>query len=233
MKKILLMLTLSMVLVLSLAACGGSSESTSSGAGDESAKEDKGEVVLVDSGYTIKSVDSDVYAYWGAVIKNENKTKANELPKIVITAYDDKDEVVATEDQMLGHILPGEEQAYGSLLDCNGEKPKRVEISVENGEEINVPEDAVDSSNFEITGDNEKEDEEIGDIAWTGKVKNNSKKDVDNVSIVVLLKKDGKIVYGTTSYVDNLKAGADKPFEVSEFDVPEHDEYVIKAIQWI
>lgn len=52
------------------------------------------------------------------------------------------------------------------------------------------------------------------------------------VAVTVLLKSNGSIVYGDTTYVDNMTAGTTKPFELSEYNLPEHDEYVISVQGW-
>ena len=56
----------------------------------------------------------------------------------------------------------------------------------------------------------------------------------ENLSLVekARIKNNGRIVYGDTTYVDDLNAGSEKPFEISEYDLPEHDEYSISAHNW-
>ena len=224
--KRLLMIGLMIAMVLSFTACGGSETEGGSGEGSSEAK--TADVELVDSGY---SVTDDNYVYWGAVIRNPDKTTAYEFPVITITAYDKDGEVLAAEEQTLMRIEPGEEQAFGMMMDANGEKPDKVEFGVENGNAVKPSDTALKSSDLEISGTNEKEGE-FGDTAYTGKVKNNSEKDADSVGVVVLLKKKGKIVYGDVTYVDKMSAGKEKPFDMSIYDAPKHDEYVITALNW-
>ena len=63
-------------------------------------------------------------------------------------------------------------------------------------------------------------------------IENKSDTDLDSVAVTILCKKDDKIVYGTTTFVDDLKSGDKKAFEVSEYNVPEHDSYEISAQSW-
>ena len=63
--------------------------------------------------------------------------------------------------------------------------------------------------------------------------KNNSAIDTSMIGVTVILKKGGQIVYGTTTFVNDVKAGAEKPFEVSALGtIPEHDAVEVTAIQW-
>lgn len=231
MKKKMLLITMVMVFALAcLTACGGGTESDNSDAGESgTAKEEKVvDVKLVESGYTMTD---DSYMKYGFEIENPSEDTAYEFPKVIITAYDENGDVLTTEEQTMNKIQPGEKQAFGSVIDCNGQNPDKVEFVVESGEKISPADDAIKSSDLEISGTNERTDE-FGDTSITGKVKNNSQSDTDSVGVTVLFKKEGKIVLGTTTYVDNLSAGQEKAFDISEYDVPEHDEYVVTALDW-
>jgi len=54
----------------------------------------------------------------------------------------------------------------------------------------------------------------------------------DSVGVIVLFKNEGKNVGGNLTYIDNLNAGQEKAFEISGYDVPEHDAYEVSAINW-
>lgn len=233
MKKILLIATM-LCLVFAFSACGDSgSDNGSEGTSEKKESIEAGKVELLDSGYSIKSSDGDVYVYWGVQLQNKSKETAYEFPEITVTAYDDKDEVLATEDQTMGLIQPEEKQSFGSFLDCNGKKPSKVTFDVDTGDEEDVTDDTIAASDFEISGTNERIDSEYGEATYTGKLKNKSKNDCESAAVCLLLKKDGKIVYGTTTYIDDVGAGKEKPFEISEYDVPEHDSYEITAYNWM
>lgn len=232
MKKNVLLLLLCIGLILAFTACGGSGGSNESDAGESGTspvEEKSADVQLVDSGY---SMSDDSYMKYGFIIENpsDNNT-AYELPKVIITAYDKNGDVLATEEQVMNKIQPGEKQAFGSIVDCNGGKPEKVEFEVESGNKISPSDEAIKSSDLDISGTKERKGE-FGEISVTGKVKNNSQSDTESVGVTVLFKKGGKIVLGTTTYVDNLKAGQTKAFEVSEYDVPKHDEYEVTAHDW-
>ncbi|MEE0856103.1 MAG: hypothetical protein U0L58_02245, partial [Ruminococcus sp.] len=61
---------------------------------------------------------------------------------------------------------------------------------------------------------------------------NNSTKDCSSAGVSIILKKENKIVYGTTSYVDDINAGQEKAFDISEYNLPDYDSYEIIVIDW-
>lgn len=188
-------------------------------------------VVLLDSAY---NMDQDnEYIYWGAEIQNpEGNSSAYEFTKIIVTAYDANGAVLATEDQTMNKIQPGEKQAIGSLMDSHGQVPAKVDFAIESGTPISPSQDALKSSDFQIEGVTERNGE-FGDIVYTGTVKNNGTKDTNDVGVVVVLKLDGKLVYAANTFVDGLAAGQQKPFEITTYDnVPTHNSYEVIAYDW-
>ena len=229
MKKFIVLL-LSLTMLLAFTACGGSGgESESSDAGESGTVEEEKavDVEITESGY---SVGDDGYLTYGVVFHNPSEKDAYEFHKVIITAYDENGDVLATEEQVMNKIQPGETQAFSSIVDCNGQTPDKVEFTPESGDRIEPSDDAIKSSDLEISGTNERVDE--WDTAITGKVKNNSASDTDSVGVIVLFKNEGKIVGGNLTYIDNLNAGQEKAFEISGYDVPEHDAYEVSAINW-
>lgn len=229
--------------ILCLSACGDDSNETDSNkassqstdyntenSNNESKKENvkSKEVELLDAGYF---VTDDYYLKYGFVIVNPDENTAYEFPKVIITTYDDNGDVLSTEEQTMNKLQPGEQQTFGSVIDCNGKKPKKVEFNVESGDKISPSDDAIKSSDLEISGTNERTDE-FGDVSVTGKVKNNSSSDTSSVAVSVIFKNGDKIVCGTTTYVDDVNAGQEKAFEVSEYGLPEHDSFEVCAYDW-
>jgi len=229
MKRKISTLFLVAIFAFMISGCGATSNSNSS---DTSSNDNSSaKVKIVDSGYSIQSDDSDVYVCWGATIENMNSDYAYDFPTVTITAYDSDGAVLSTDDQVLSNIQPGEKQSFGSSLDCSGSKPEKVKFTISSGDKVQPSNDVIKSSDFKCSGTKERKDS-YGDVSYTGQVENNSKIDTDSVAITVLIKKDGKIVYGDTSYVDNLKSGASKAFDIDVYDLPEHDSYAISALDW-
>ena len=229
MKKIIVLL-LSCILAFAFTSCSGdSSETETTDTGESSTVEEEKavDVEVVDSGY---SISEDAFMTYGFVIHNPSEKDAYEFPKVIITAYDANGDVLATEEQVINSIQPGETQAFSSIVDCNGETPDKVDFTAESGDKISPSDEAIRSSDLEISGTNERKDE--WDTSITGKVKNTAESDTETVGIVVLFKKDGQIVSGGMTYIDNLNADQEKAFEISEYNVPEHDTYEVSAVNW-
>ena len=234
-KKLLIIMLLTAFALILMTACGGSAEPAAEGDGsgendvnETTAAAAPAEVQLLDYGY---SVSEDNFMTCGYVIQNPSEDTAYEFPVVNVTAYDENGDVLATEEQTMNKIQPGETQAFTSLVDCNGTSPDKVEIDIDTGEAISPSADAIKSSDLEISGTNERTDD-LDDTSITGKIKNNASKDTDSAAVTVLFKKEGKIVYGATSFVDNLGAGKEKAFEVTEYNVPEHDSFEVSALDW-
>lgn len=234
MKKYTVILTVVLVLTFIFSACSGqnntkTNSNNSATTLETASKTISNEVELVDSGYTI-STDGE-FVQWGAIIKNTDDKAIYMFTKIIITAYDKEGGVVATDDQVMNVIAPGETQAFGSFLDTNGEVPDKVEFSIESGNKVTASDEHIASSEFEIIGAKDRKDE-YGDTAFTGKVKNNSAKNCSSAVISIILKKDNKIVCGTTGFVDNINAGQEKAFDISDYNLPDYDSYEIVVIDW-
>ena len=227
-KRLWIVAVIAIAMMLVLTACGGEEGSGDSGSGEESKAAEEKPVKLAGKGYT---VDDDHYLHYAFIIKNPDENNAYEFPAVTITAYDGNGDVLATEEQMMMQIQPGEKQSFASLIDCNGETPDKVTFEVDTGTKIKASDDAVKASDFKISGENERPGD-YGDLSVTGKVKNTSEKDCDSVAVVVVFKKGKKIVYGDLTYIDGLSAGKEKPFEISMYNVPDHDSFTVTAHNW-
>lgn len=199
--------------------------------GTSAAPADKKEVELLNSNYYLKKDGG--FIYWVAEIKNpDGNSTAYYLPKIVVTAFDDAGAVLATEEQTMMGLQPGERQIFGTVMDVHGQKPSRVDFSVESGIERVPNGDALKTSDFQIDGVTERRGE-YGDLSFTGTVKNNGKTDTDMVSVVVALKQNGKVVFAENTFIDGLPAGQQKPFELSTYsELPMYDSYEVMAYNW-
>ena len=225
MRKKLLAIALTATMLFSFAACGGGTQ--------ESKKDEKKELELVDSGYGIVNIDSDVYMYWGATVKNPNKDYALEYPTINITAKDSDGKVITTEEQTLFTIAPEDTVSYGFQLDCNGKKPDKVEFKTDSGDFIEFNEETmVRSSNLKVSN-TDKTTGDFGEVTFTGEIENSSENDLDQVAVTVIAKKGKKIVFGSTTFVDNLGSKDKKAFELTEYDIPEHDSFEVYAQSWM
>lgn len=198
---------------------------------EKQAENERQDLEIVKSGYSLSSEDMP-YIMYGIELKNPNTSYSVEFPNVKITAYDKDGNVLATSDQTFNTIAPGETIYWGSQADCAEQVPDKVTFEVTNLEEDYLEtEDPSSSKDLEITQKNVNSDE--FSTNFTGKVKNNGSEDISSVNISVILYKDDQIVFGTGGYVDNLAAGKELPFEVSEYsDIPEYDTYEVYALNW-
>ena len=192
---------------------------------------EKQDVALLNSNYYLE--DDGEYVYWVVEYKNpEDNSSAYYLPKILVTAYDDSGAVLATDEQTMMGLQPGERQIFGSLMDVHGQKPSRVDFSIESGTARTPSEDALKTSDFQIDGVTERKGG-LGNNVYTGTVKNNGKKDTSQVCVVVALKQNGKVVFAENTFVDDLAIGQQKPFELNIYsDLPLYDSYEVMAYNW-
>ena len=224
MKKRILALCL-VIAVLGLCIAGCSCSKTDSNT--QQAKQDEN-LRIVETGYEISESG---YMNAGVIIENPSQDTAYEFSKIVATAFDANGAVLATEDQVLNKIQPGERQTFAVFMSCNGQEPARVDFSVENGNKIAPSNKAIKSSDLIVSGTNERQDKYHQSI--TGMVKNNSQNNSKSIAVTVLFRKEGKIVYGENSFVDDLGAAQEKPFEIRVNSKAEHDSYEVSAIDWM
>ncbi len=238
MKKKLVTLLIAGTLALSVTACGGSGETSDNSSGnavssDSSESKEPSEITITESGYSV--VDNgygNVYVYYSATLNNPNTDVAAQFPVIKITAKGSDGSIVASSDQTLLYIAPDDSVTFGSLVDCNGIVPATVEITASSGDFIpGDSESVVHTSNLAVSNTSEIPGT-YGDTSFTGEIENTGDKDLTSVAVTVTLKNNGTIVYGDTTYISNLTAGTKQAFELTEYNVPEHTEFIITAQSW-
>lgn len=139
---------------------------------------------------------------------------------------------LGTDDQVLNKIAPGDTLAFGGQADPNGQVPSKVEFSMKKDDtKYNNDNKSTSTSVFKISNTNALKDDYSA--SFTGEIENTAENDFSSVAVTVILKKGNDIVYGTTTYVDNLAKGSKTPFEVKCFSkVPEYDSFEIYAQSW-
>lgn len=232
MKKNLIII-LALVLMLGLAACGGSDGSD----GDTGSKDSEYiPLEIIDSGYDITGEKGDYYLHYSIIIKNSNKDVGVESPSYRVTAYAKDDTVLGTYDHTLNSIYPGSELGYASQGPSLSEKPDRVEFEMmepddyswKSGEDFEYP-------NFKpLVAEKTKIKEEFYGSMYslTGQLLNENDYDIDSVAVSVLYKDDkGNLKGGDTTFVDGVKAGTKTPFETLGYYF-DYKDYVIYTEPW-
>lgn len=191
---------------------------------------------LINSGYTATQEDNYINISYAVEIKNPNENYAIQYPTIYITSKSEDGKILSTEQMVLNSIAANDTITYGGFVVYEGELPASVEISVDNDDEgynyvFQEGSEIIYSDDLSISNASEN----IGtyNITYTGEVTNNSKVDLNSVLVSVIYKKDGALVGGCNSYVNNLDAGETKAFEISAYSsVEDYDSYEIYAYQW-
>lgn len=227
MKKILSLLLVLMMCV-SLVGCGGSDkENDNTDNKDEaSTKEEKLDLEIVDSGFSM----DDEYLCYGVNLYNPNKSYYIELPTYTVTAYSDDGKIITTEDQGLNCISPNENIYWCGKLDCKGQTPVKVEFKTKNDKD-NYTKNKKNINSL-LTIDNVSENKDDYETAYTGIVKNGNNKKIDSVAIILIFKKEGKIVGGEYSFAEDVDASGECPFEISTYNDIDYDSYDLYAYNW-
>lgn len=219
-------LTLIACMFFMVTAC---SSNSGEGKKEETPKAENMQMEVVSSGW---SKDGD-YMYYGIVYKNPNTEQAIEFPKIKITVKDESGAVLASEEQVMAFIAAGDTLAYGSQVNVGSGTPSKVEFTPSNSETsfIEMNDKIISSSQIEVLNTSELAK---NGATFTGEIKNNSSVNMSTAAVTVILKNNDEIVYGMTSYVDDINAGATSAFEVSSLghDVPEHTSFEIYVQNW-
>lgn len=235
MKKRTLILGLAVIIILSMTACKKPSREESTTVSKKSISNTvsaKKKVKLLESGYNISKSYSDKYLYYAATLENPNDDYALEFPKIIVTAKNEDGSILAYDEQVLNYIAPGDKVSFASITDCKGRTPYKVEIHAESGNYISPEnEEVIPTNTFKVLSVSESK-EDLKEYSYTGEIQNTGERDISSVAVTILLKEKGKIVGGTTTFLENLNAGSKKVFDISEYDLPDHDEYVVSASSW-
>lgn len=189
----------------------------------------KGMLEITDSGWSMgKSLGE--YSYLTHAVCLENKSdKVASFVDVCFTAKDKDGKIIFTTSgvgDMVDYILPGEKIYVaddGSGWENIG-KPESVDFFIddvrwENAITFNYPK----NMDFEVNNISKRDD------TFTGEVKNNSSTDINNAIVTVIYKKEGKIIGGNYTYVNNLNANETKPFQIYSGADYDYDSYEISA----
>ncbi len=205
------------------------SESDQSGITVLPEAEDPKPAEIIESGY---SVSEGGFIHYGIIWKNPNSENAIEFPTLLITGKAEDGSIVFSDEQVMGTILPGEEQCFGTQAG-NGTVPATVEFAVSPGRATYRKTDEKPRQCFEFSNGSEV----VGDfnVSYTGEMTSNvDLGDIRQVWVTVLIRDaEGKICYAENTFVDVPAVGQSMPFEVSIFgDIPEHASFEFFGLPW-
>ncbi len=190
---------------------------------------------LVSSGYSIEVREDYSLVYYAVEMHNPNMEHAVEFPTIELVARSESGAILGTEDQVLSAIAAGDTYKYGNSFMVEGDIPAVVEISLASPDDYDFIRQ--DRSEFiyvsSLVVSNTSEVESDYKKTYTGEVTNNSEYDYSSIAVTVIFKRGNEIVGGGTGYVDKVKAGKTKAFEVSSYSKSlEYDSFEIFALPW-
>lgn len=167
------------------------------------------------------------YLYVAVVLHNPNADYCVEFPSFRVTARDADGILLGTNDQVLSVIYPQQDFCYAGQMFKVEDTPSTVDFEALPPSEYNIvkPQN-VDYPNYQpltITNSTVREDRIMGEI------RNCNDFDIDS-SIVAIIYRDesGKIVGGDSTFISNVSASSDTPFDLSvhsDFYTGNHEIY--------
>lgn len=184
--------------------------------------------------------DGVVRIFYAVKIENTNKNLAVMYPHIETTVSAKDGSVIKVEDQVLSWIDADDSYWYADYFtyEYDGTVPDRVDFRVWADYD-----DYVSPNGYNIIRSNELVTSDVArkgtgsNVYYTGKVTNNSQHDTMARVTVIYLKKDQngveKPIGGDSTFVDDLKAGETRAFEIQPFSgIDSYSNASILAIQW-
>ena len=210
---------------------------TSSSFAVESTSSEELPLELVDYGwYYDEPYDDTVYVHFCGMIHNPNENLIAEFPEVIATVKNGDGSIMSTEEQMGGIVMPGDTITLCGMFsmpfaDLSDDAQILFDVEWDEFTTRSSLYDEVRASDFTFENVSEKKGDYENLI--TGEITNTSSIDVDSVNLSVVLRKDNKIVFMDNTFIDGMKAGKTKAFEIQRYDPwPEHDTIECSAQTW-
>lgn len=209
-----------------------SQNSENAGSAAESTQSVGKKAEMASARYWILPGEQGNQLFYAVQIHNPNESLAIRFPAIHITAKAADGSVLKAETQKLHSIAANDTITYGDSISYEGAVADTVEMYVTNSDEYLLQEGSGVIRQEDLSIVNAFENDGASGITYTGEVTNHSTADLSMACVTVVFRKDGDLVGGATAFIENLKSGDTRPFEISPSMVPEHDSYEIHALQW-
>lgn len=200
--------------------------------------EEKKALELIEYGWYIEpnlSGSDTVYVDFCGLIHNPNTEFAANFPKINVTVKNGEGNILATGKQVGNYIMPEDTVTLVGMMSLsvsNVTEDTQIYFDVEWSDFTSAMVDnRAKTTDFTI----ENVSEQKGSMySITGEVTNHTSEKVDMINLTIILRKEGKIVYMESSFMDNLQPEKAKAFEVERFsEWPEHDTIDVSAQVWM
>ena len=175
-----------------------------------------------------------MYLHYCGMMHNPNETLVATYPKITVTISNPDGTVIATDSQTGGTIMPGDTVTLVSMMSV-----PLGRITDETMVSIQPSWDSFSSANLKQMP--RTTDFEISHVAEqpgshnfiTGVIRNLTENTVDSVSLAMVMRKEGKIVFMENKFLDDLRPGSPIAFQFDRYSAwPEHDAVEFSAQAW-
>ena len=200
---------------------------------DETQQPVSGSIVTVkESGFEVK----DGYLYYSFAAVNNSSEYAVNLPQFTITARDEDGALLSVENQGLMLMYPGQEAVFAGSAGAVEKVPAVVEVEFVEPEDDwhYVKPDTLEHPEyvpFQIANSRLKKGEWNSSII--GEIYNPNTYGATTVALTVVWRDaDGKLLGGDTTFVDNVKAEKNTPFEMSVLGELSTENYELYVQPW-
>ena len=149
---------------------------------------------------------------YGVVLKNNSENAVSIKPAIKVYAKDEKGQVIASATHYASYVLPHDHTYYGNSLKC-AKKPDHVDFEVKS-KKWNALSDlrrVIKSDSFDVNVKSRVNDDEDHHY-YRGTITNKSRYNAHHVEVVLIFKKNKKIVFVSNVDIGALKADETKAF---------------------
>ena len=175
-----------------------------------------------------------IYLHYCGMVHNPNETLVASYPKISVTISNPDGTVIATNSHTGSAIMPGDTVTLVSMMSVpiariTDETMFYIQPSWDSFTSVNLKQ-VPRTTDFEI----DNETEQPGSHSFiTGMITNETESAVDFVSLSMIMRKDGKIVFMENTFLGDLRPGAPTAFQFDRYSVwPEHDAVEFSAQAW-
>ena len=175
------------------------------------------------------------YLMYAIKIHNPNTDTAIELPSYRITAKSSDGSILGNEEQTLSIIYPGQDFVFASQAFSVTDTPADTNVQILAPDDYNITKvDLLEHPEFiPLTVENASVIKDDFFTKITGEIKNDNDYDIDSAHLCVIFRdSDGNVASVESTYVDNISAGGNTPFELSVYSDNITDTYEAYANIW-
>lgn len=196
----------------------------------DSKKKKNQDITVTQSGWTVQTsdYDNDRYVSYGAKVTNSGSKKYGYVT-LNITVKDANGKILKSTDDTFSSIVPGDTVFSADKIHIGQYDPASVEFSVSYEDSDFLESVSGDSGTdaFSLSNLSEMTDE-YSNTTITGEIESEAPDSCTSACVTVILKQGDDIVGGFYGYVD-VASGETTAFEISDYDLPEHDNVEISA----